>query len=153
MGLGKVGVSCNVHKVIKDEGRDEFEKVLQADRRLMCDIAGKELIYVETSAEETHVLGPADLQLLLMLLWGHLCVETLELDNIEYRDPRSCGCPSDSWGPAAKRSCRDYTEKYSAEKAQKSGIFSNFKDRLLGIVSNVKGGTNEESGAVASMEV
>ena len=150
MGLGKVGVSCNVHQKIMDEGRGDFENVLMTDHRLMCDVAGKELLYVETSAEGTHVLGPEDLMLLLMLLWGHLCVESLELDGVEFQNPKDMGASSEHWGKAANRSCNHYTGEYTAAKEKKAGVFGSFKDRLNGLVARVSGTAAEE---VRSIEV
>jgi len=138
MGLGKVGVSCNVYEKIADEYRADIETVLMTDPRLMCDLAGKELLYVETG-DDTPVLRPEDLKLLLMLLWGHLDVERLELDGVEFLDPREAGCSSDNWGPAAKRSQKEYVEEYRKAKAENAGAFGSVKRRFVGLVARMSG--------------
>ena len=61
-----------LQKTYDDAGRSDIEKVLMTDHRLMCDVAGKEFLYVETSAEATQTLETRDMEFLLMLIWGHL---------------------------------------------------------------------------------
>ena len=148
MGLGKVGISCNVHAKIEEEGRSSFERVLMTDPRLMCDVAGKELLYVETSAAETHVLGKEDLMFLLMLLWGHLRWESVALDGVEYQDPQKMGCSSEHFGPAARRSQNHYSQKYLDEKQKRSGAFNSFKDRINGIVARVRGSAADDASSI-----
>jgi len=149
MGLGKIGVSCNVHQVIEDEGRSHVETVLMTDRRLMCDIQGQEFLYVETSAEQTGTLESEDLRLLLMLLWGHLDIERMNLEGVEFRDPRKDGgCDPDAWGPAARKSRSRYVSEYEATKAAKPGVFGSFRDKVNGLVSRIGGGCRKEGVAI-----
>ena len=103
----------------------------------MCDLPGKELIYVETSAETTYTMSPQDLTLLLMMLWGHLTVENLDLDGIEFVDPKDMGCSSEYWGKAARKSMNRQVAEYVAKKEEKPGLYAGFKDRILGIFSGI----------------
>ena len=134
--------------MIEKEGRSGFEKVLMTDPRLMCDVAGQELLYVETSAAETHVLGPEDLMFLLMLLWGHLCWESVELDGVEFQDPQKMGCSSEHFGKAARKSQNHYSQQYLEEKQKRSGAFNSFKDRINGIVARVRGSAAEDTSSI-----
>ena len=139
MKLGQIGVSCNVHDKLREEYRDGVESVLMTDHRLMCDIAGKELLYVQTDADTTQVLRPQDLKFLLMLLWGHLVIERLDLDGVEFLDPREAGAAPDLWGPAGKRSQKEYVEEYQQAKADRAGILGSVKSRYDGLVARLTG--------------
>ena len=144
MGLGKVGVSCDVHRKIADEGREGIETVLMTDHRLMCDVAGKELLYVETNEVTTRVLGPKDLAFLLLLLWGHLDVERLDLDGITFVDPREAGCEPDQWGPAARKSRDRHVEEYKSMKRENAGTFKGIGQRIGGLMSRLAGNAPAE---------
>ena len=144
MGLGKVGVSCNVHEILAKLDRTEVERVLMTDNRLMCDLPGKEFLYVETSAETTHTLQDREVKLLMMLLWGHLDPERLELDGVEFVDPRKAGCDTQHWGPAAKKSKDKYVYEYQKAKAARPGAFNSIRERLNGLMSRIGGGAQEE---------
>ena len=86
---------------------------------------------------------------LLMLLWGHLDIERMNLEGVEFRDPRKDGgCDPDAWGPAARKSRSRYVSEYEATKAAKPGVFGSFRDKVNGLVSRIGGGCRKEGVAI-----
>ena len=82
---------------------------------------------------------------------GHLDTERLELEGIEFTDPRDAGADPEYWGPAARKSRTKYVNEYAKMKESKASAFGVLRERVSGFMARISGNAPDDE--VGSIEV